>query len=72
MSLPTPLPEPHLAEDDDALIAALRTRAWDPGLRFDSAYDEVVTAYFADTPRGPLLPPVTPRSATAASATAPD
>ncbi|MFF0487375.1 SMI1/KNR4 family protein [Streptomyces sp. NPDC004435] len=88
--------EPGAPEDDDTLIDMLRTRAWDPALRFDTApvprswieehfgpehlermrsqtvgssgngmivlksQAEEVAAYFADAPRGPLFPPVTP------------
>ncbi|WP_229911576.1 hypothetical protein [Streptomyces aurantiogriseus] len=37
-TLATPDPEPGATEaDDDTLIERLRARAWDPGLRFDSA-----------------------------------
>ncbi|MGW0169170.1 SMI1/KNR4 family protein [Streptomyces sp. NPDC003343] len=43
-------------EDDDALIEKLRTRAWDPGMRFDS---EQMAELYADAPHGPLFPPVT-------------
>lgn len=94
---PAALPqESGLAPDDDALIKALQARAWDPGLRFDTAdvpvgwlaerygsarleqrRDAVVSygsdgtvrfkagaeeaaAYYADAPRGPLFPPITP------------
>ncbi|MEU2393534.1 SMI1/KNR4 family protein [Streptomyces sp. NPDC007369] len=89
---------------DDVLIDTLRARAWDPGLRFDTAdvprswveerygrehlehmrdqgrirscssagtieleaRSEEVTAYFAEAPRGPMFPPVTPQDVEAA------
>lgn len=94
--------EPGAAEGDVMLIDKLRTRAWNPGRRFDTApvprewieeqfgpehlerirnqavgsssngmillkwQAEEVAAYFADAPRGPLFPPVTPGEAEAA------
>ncbi|MGQ4477811.1 SMI1/KNR4 family protein [Streptomyces sp. SAS_276] len=90
--------EPSTDEgDDNVLIDKLRARAWDPGLRFDTAdvpltwikehfgqehlqhiqdqihshssdgtirlkaHTEEVAICFADAPRGPMFPPVTPQ-----------
>ncbi|MFJ9683571.1 hypothetical protein ACIRP2_36890 [Streptomyces sp. NPDC101194] len=93
---------PYAAESDDVLIDKLRARAWDPGLRFDTAdvplawieerfgpehleqvqeqviscnsngtielkaQTEQVAGYFADAPREPMFPPVTPGAVEAA------
>ncbi|MFE6554023.1 SMI1/KNR4 family protein [Streptomyces sp. NPDC057746] len=95
--------EPSTDEgDDNVLISKLCARAWDPGLRFDTAYvpltwieehfgreylqhiqdqvrshssdgtiqlkahAEAVAIHFADAPRGPMFPPVTPQEVDAA------